>query len=377
LIAEGKHLAEIVHFGDQQVFAGATTYTCLLFLDKKGNKRFRYIRAHDLSGWRANGKAIEGKVGTDKVTEKEWNFVVGPGAPLFERLSGMPVKLRDVAARLAQGIRTSANEVYVLELVSDDGELVQARSKQLDCIVTLERELVSLFLKGREIKPYQVLPSGQIVVIPYRVTGGRVTLIPEGELKKRFPNTYAYLRENKSYLEGRERGRMKGPHWYGYVYPKNIEVMTSAKILVPDIADRASFALDEEGQYALVSGYGITLKDSVSETPKYILGLLNSKVLDFYLKQVSTTLRGGFFRYFTQFIEQLPIRAINFSNPTDAARHDKLVALVERMLVLHQKLAAATIPADKGLYQRQTWRELVERSRPPTGRSTRWCTGCD
>jgi hypothetical protein len=41
-------------------------------------------------------------------------------------------------------------------------------------------------------------------------------------------------------------------------------------------------------------------------------------------------------------------------------------------LPLHQKLAAA-IPADKQLYQRQTWRELAERSRPPTGRLTCWC----
>jgi Tfp pilus assembly PilM family ATPase len=35
------------------------------------------------------------------------------------------------------------------------------------------------------------------------------------------------------------------------------------------------------------------------------------------------------------------------------ARHDKMVTLVERMLALHSKLAAATIPADKELYQRQ------------------------
>ena len=34
-------------------------------------------------------------------------------------------------------------------------------------------------------------------------------------------------------------------------------------------------------------------------------------------------------------------------------RHDKMVALVERMPALHCKLAAATIPADKELYQRQ------------------------
>ena len=178
-------------------------------------------------------------------------------------------------------------------------------------------------------------------------------MIPEGELRDRFPNTYAYLRENKAYLESRERGRMKGPGWYGYVYPKNIDMMRSPKILIPDIANHASFAFDEEGQYTFVSGYGITMRKDTRESPKYMLGLLNSKVLDFYLKQVSTIIRGGFFRYFTQFIAQLPICTIDFNDPEDVARHDRMVALVQRMLDMHEKLAAASIPADKTLYQRQ------------------------
>jgi len=189
--------------------------------------------------------------------------------------------------------------------------------------------------------------------MPYRVEAGRAELIPEKEIREQYPKTFAYLRENKAYLEKREKGRFRGAGWYAYGRLQNIDLMLSPKILVPDIADRAAFAFDEIGEYAFTSGYGIILKEDVSESPRYILGLLNSKVLDFYLKQVSTTLRGGFFRYFTQFIEQLPIRTINFDDPADVARHDKMVALVERMLELHRKLAAATIPADKELYQRQ------------------------
>ena len=50
---------------------------------------------------------------------------------------------------------------------------------------------------------------------------------------------------------------------------------------------------------------------------------------------------------------RLPIRTINFDDPADVARHDTMVVLVERMLDLHKKLAAATIPADKKLYQRR------------------------
>jgi len=53
-----------------------------------------------------------------------------------------------------------------------------------------------------------------------------------------------------------------------------------------------------------------------------------------------------------------------------------MVALVERMLALQVQLAAAKTPTAKTALQRQTWRELAERSPPPTARSTAWSTSC-
>jgi len=283
----------------------------------------------------------------------EWNFAIGAGAGLFEKLRAMPVKLGDIAERMAQGIRTSANEVYVLDTVSAEGAILIAHSKQLDRDVELERAAVSQFLQGREIKPYRILPCSKVVVMPYRTQAGRAELIPETELRHRFPKVWEYLRANKVYLENREKGRFRGAEWHGYGRVQNIDLMLQPKILVPDIADRASFALDEAGEYAFTSGYGITFKSSVAESPKYILGLLNSKILDYYLKQVSTTMRGGFFRYFTQFIEQLPIRPIAFTDPADRGRHDRLVALVETMLALHRQLAASKTSHEQAALQRQ------------------------
>jgi len=352
LIAKGKHLAEVVHFGDQQVFVGATTYTCLLLLDKGGTKQCRFVKVADLPAWRGNGGASEGFVPAARITASEWNFTVGKGGELFERLSEMPFKLRDVADRIAQGIRTSANEVYVLDLISTNHDLIIGYSKQLDQKVRLEWEAVKLFLQGREIKPYRVLPSGKVVIMPYCTTGKRAALIPEKEMLSRFPKALAYLRENKTYLENREDGRFRGPDWYAYGRQQNIDLMLLSKILVPDIADRASFALDESGEYAFTSGYGITLKSTVAESPKYILGLLNSRLLDRYLKSISTTMRGGFFRYFTQFVEQLPIRRIDFSRSADKSYHDKMVELVERMLDLYKQLTVVKNPNDKTRIQR-------------------------
>jgi hypothetical protein len=263
--------------------------------------------------------------------------MVGGGRALFEKLSKMPTRLGDVAERMAEGIRTSANEVYVLDLVSATGNTVTAYSEQLARKVKLERKAVSEFLQGREIKPYLVLPSGKIVIAPYRMEGGSARLISPERMEEDFPKAWAYLSANKRLLESREKGRFRGSGWYMYGRQQNIDLMLLPKILVPDIADRASFALDESGAYAFTSGYGITLKRTVSESPKYILGLLNSRLLDFYLKSVSTAMRGGFFRYFTQFIARLPIRTIDFSNAADKARHDKMVALVDRMLEMNKK----------------------------------------
>jgi hypothetical protein len=134
---------------------------------------------------------------------------------------------------------------------------------------------------------------------------------------------------------------------------QNIDLMLLPKILVPDIADRASFALDGSGAYAFTSGYGIILKIGIPESPKYVLGLLNSNVLDFYLKKISTTMRGGFFRYFTQFIEQLPIRKIDFSNPVEIEKHDRLVAFVEQMLLLNKRLFIEKAQEERNIFQRQ------------------------
>lgn len=48
----------------------------------------------------------------------------------------------------------------------------------------------------------------------------------------------------------------------------------------------------------------------------------------------------------------LPIRPINFSDPDDKARHDKMVSLVERMLALHKRHAART-PQKQKLVKRE------------------------
>ena len=334
LLSKGKHLSHIVHFGDQQVFPGATNYVCLLFLKNAGSESFRFVKVDDLDDWLKTTQGPEIQIPVINATATGWNFVVGSSARVFEKLNRIPVRLGQLADRISQGIRTSANEVYVLDVAGEHNGLITAHSKQLSCEVVVEREAVSRFLQGKEIKPFCIQPSGKSVIMPYRIQKKAAVLIPEKELGKRFPKAYKYLLENKLHLSEREEGRFKGPRWYEYGRTQNIDLMLLPKILVPDIADRASFALDENGDFAFTSGYGITLKHETKESLIFLLGLANSKVLDFYWRHISTPLRGGFYRYFTQFIEQLPIP------PVIEEQQTAICHVVNYLLWLHRQSEA-------------------------------------
>jgi len=77
----------------------------------------------------------------------------------------------------------------------------------------------------------------------------------------------------------------------------------------------------------------------------YLLGLINSRVLNFWFRVMF-----GFELYvYPENVRQLPIRRIDFDNRQDVKMHDDLVALVERMLDLHKRLKEAKGEEEKNL----------------------------
>ena len=360
LIAEGKHLDEIVHFGDQQVFDGATTYTCLLFLDKGGNDNLHYVKAHDLDAWRNNGQAVEGKLQTDQLGGTEWNFVVGKGKDLFQKLDEMPVKLGEVA-HLFVGLQTDADNVYILEEVKMEGRVVFCKSKETGEVHRFENVHLKRFVKGSlNIRRYHFKNPNKRLIFPYELREGKSVLINKINYQERYPLTWAYLEINRNRLSSRAKGKLEREEWYGYVYKKNHTRFSLPKILVPSIATGSCFASDIEGEFYFVGsggggggGYGISTIIDNYKFHQYLLGILNSKLLSYYLKRVSTPFRGGYIALNRQYIEQLPIRTIDFGDPKDKSRHNKIVSLVELMLDLHRRLAGASTEHEKTLLERR------------------------
>ena len=371
LIANGKHIGKVIHFGDQQVFDGATTYTCLLFLDKKGNDDFDMVRVQDLGVWHnqtsevSKTSEVSGRILAANVTAAEWNFTVGEGAGLFEKLSQMPVKLGDVTEKIFQGLVTSSDSVYFLEPLEEPKKgLIKVRSKATEKEYELETDVVKPLIKGsRDISRYSASPSKR-VLFPYdpieSARIGKTILISDSEFEEKYPKAWKYLKENIDTLRDREKGKMRHEGWYGYVYPKSVSLFGKSKILTPSIAAQASFVFDKDGEYYFVGsggggggGYGIIISNDFKFSYEYLLGLLNSKLSDYFLKKISSPFQGGYFAFSKQYIEQLPIHAIDFNNPAEKAAHEKMVALVEQMLALHKSKAGAKTQAEMDLYERQ------------------------
>ncbi len=356
LLSKGAHVSEVVNFGDQQVFSTATTYTCLLFASRAANEQVQVSRVDDLLAWQTSGTATSGEVPSSSLSSAEWNFAIGNNAALFEKLNQMPVKLGDVTSRIFQGIKTSADKIYIVEEVERTVSKVKVYSRQNEKHYWLEPDLLHPLIKGGDSKRYNMSRTKRLILFPYAKEGTNTSkLITNRVLETSFPLTWKYLEDNKAYLEERENGKMRTENWYGFVYPKALDVMSLPKIFTPDIASRAAFSLDETGEAfftgGVSGGYGILVESELNVA--YVLGLLNSRVLEWIIRQTSAKFRGGYFSFESRFIRQLPIRAIDFSDKADKTRHDILVKLVERMLELHRSLGTAKTVAARSALETQ------------------------
>ncbi|MFH1911659.1 MAG: N-6 DNA methylase [Pseudomonadota bacterium] len=357
LLAKGKHLTEVVHFGDAQVFSGATTYTCLLFLKKSGSEDCRFLKIDDLEAWQKTGQGTEGAIPATTITAAEWNFTVGRGADLFEKLRLMPVKLGDVADRMYQGPITSADTVYLFKEYrrGSDNKTTEVLSKELDQWVPVESKILKPVVRSGRIRRYEAGPSA-LVLFPYDVKDNAARLYSPEEMKLDYPLAWSYLQANKKLLENREKGKFKDDQWYRYGRTQNLGLWEQPKLMVPYMITELAAYLDRSDRFYFINvttgGYGITT-GRPDVTLLYLCGLLNSRLLDFYLKQVSTNFQGGYLSAGKQYIEQLPIRVIDFADVADRERHDRMVSLVEEMLALHRQLAAARTAHEQENLKRQ------------------------
>lgn len=122
------------------------------------------------------------------------------------------------------------------------------------------------------------------------------------------------------------------------------------KILLRKTGDKIIATFDETGIFPEQSLYFLfNKKDSVDY--KYLLGLLNSKLLTVYYRAKSLTNKNSIAQVKKVDLDELPIHIVSTAN--EQAQHDKIVLLVEKMLELQKRLAKAKTPQEQESLERQ------------------------
>jgi type I restriction-modification system DNA methylase subunit len=124
------------------------------------------------------------------------------------------------------------------------------------------------------------------------------------------------------------------------------------KIMVRQTGDSIIATLIEKGFIAR-NNLHILLPEDASLDLRFILGIMNSRLMDFVYSYINPEKGEALAEVKKHHVEQLPVRPINFSNPTDKAHHDKMVSLVDQMLSLNKQLASAKTDHEKTSLQRQ------------------------
>jgi hypothetical protein len=273
-----------------------------------------------------------------------WNFIAGREQELFNKLTSIEKKLETITDRIFQGLKTGADKVFILTKVHETQNCYEVYSSQLDSNFEVEKSICHPLVKGGDSKKYVFNKSSLMILFPYNHdASGKVVLMNEKFLEKNYPLAYSYLNQNKALLNKRDNGKINASSWYGYSRNQALEVIATSKIFTPDISPKSSYSIDSIGETfftgGVAGGYGIKVKDGVSDL--FVLGLLNSNLLDWYLKQISTQMRGGWYSFEAKFIKHFPIK---IPHKDQADIQSQVITLVETMIVLNKEKQQTTLP---------------------------------
>jgi hypothetical protein len=332
-ITKEKSLMKVVHFGAEQVFNSATNYTCLFFLEKKQRDDFEFIDASTPDAWKRAVQMQEGYTLDQPKGNDKWNFTDPTTQNLLDKIAKQPQTLADVTRKIFQGIATSADKIYVLKIIEELKNTYRVYSNELDEEFEIEKGLVRPFLMGKDVKRYLAPKAKNVVIFPYLIADGKAELMTQNYIQNNFPSGWNYLLKNKNVLAKRESGRFADT-WWQFSRPQNMTEFQSIKIMTRDIASGCEFSIDLNHHYHTTTVYSFVFNENVHETANYWLGILNSKIMWYFLQATGNVMRGGYFRFKTEYLKPFPIKRINFSSEQDVQAHSAIISLVSYVLIL-------------------------------------------
>ncbi len=311
-------VVSITDFGDLPVFKSASAYPLIFVAQVKVPAQATVLVAEvksldepypdilTLTKRFGNHVPFQGQNG------QGWSLAKADASEVFAKMVGRGIPLGEfIGDAIRYGIKTGLNEAFVIDSATRDRLIAEDRSSAV---------LIKPLIDGRDIRKWQIQRRDRWLIFTRRGT----------DLKD-FPAIKKHLLKWKTELEPRPRDWPSGEKWPGrkpgsyrwYEIQDDIayyERFDRPKIYYPDIAKGLRFAFDKDGLWGSNTTYFISTDDL------YVLAVLNSLPVEELYLRMTQQIRGGYLRFFSQYVQKIPIPEAR------ASERKTLVDLAKRCL---------------------------------------------
>ncbi len=303
-VADTTHVTSITDFGDLPVFQSATAYPMIFTAQKDRNttgattltqvKTLAPPYPDVATLVRESGQPLP----SDALDGSDWSLTDAATAARLRKMRAAGIPLDEyVKGQIYRGVLTGFNKAFVI-----DG----AKREELISQDPNSAEIIKPFATGKDVRKWAVDYKDKWLIVT-----------PIGINMKRYPAVFKHLKQWQPELEKRYD---KGKHWWELRACDYYDAFDQPKVIFPDIAKDLRFALDTAQTYSNNTTYFTPTNDL------YLLGLLNSSAIEDFYIELSAQVRGGYLRFFTQYVKQLPIPNAS------AADREAIASLVQKCL---------------------------------------------
>jgi len=326
-------IEDFIDFRDLKVFPDATIYPCIIIIRKigKSNPKVRICKMETLQFDSLSDYVKKNSffLNQTELSANDWNIQRKEANDILKKIKTNGILIEDyVGNKIFYGLKTGLNEAFIVD---------EATRKELMKSDEKIGEYIKPVVNGRDLGRYYCVKSNQyLLYIPWHfplhkspdVQGASTKA--EDEFKKNYICTYQYLNKFRDKLSTRNTAETGVRYeWYALqrcaaTYYGEFE---KPKIIWGNLATRASFTFDEKDHF-YINAPACMLPTS----SKFILGVLNSSLISYFLKSICAERQGGFIEQKPVYISQVPIK-----KPT-ALQEEQITKYVDKMLSLNKRL---------------------------------------
>ena len=213
------------------------------------------------------------------------------------RKAGKPLR-EYIGGRFYRGILTGLNEAFIVD-EQTKADLMAAHPSSA--------EVLKPFLRGRDVKRWRVDYQGRYLIKIESSANKRHPWSGKGKqaaeeiFKETYPAIHAHLEPHREALIKRLD---QGEYYWELRSCSYWEEFERPKILIPAITNAPQYAFDDSGMYS-----NDKTSICIAEHPYYLLGILNSRLMWWFITQTASAKQGGFFECKPMYVGQIPIPA--------------------------------------------------------------------